>query len=116
MSEQRTLTGTIKAIMEPMSFASGFTKREFIVTDEDDKYPQDISLEVVKDKCSELDALTIGQRVKVSFNLRGRYNEKSDRYFNSLTAWRIEGEAAPATAPTDSPLDDQAVDADHMPF
>ncbi|HBX73690.1 MAG TPA: hypothetical protein DEG86_11950, partial [Halieaceae bacterium] len=44
------LTGKIKLIQEPQTFNSGFTKREMVVTVEDGKYPQDISLEFVQDK------------------------------------------------------------------
>jgi len=69
------LTGTIKLIQEPQTFASGFTKREFVVTVEDGKYPQEICLECVQDKVSLLDDLKEGQEVTVSFDIRGReYN------------------------------------------
>lgn len=91
------LTGKVKLIQEPQTFASGFTKRELIVTVEDGKYPQEISLECLQDKVSLLDGLNVGQEVKVSFDIRGR--EYNGRYFNNLVAWKIEsvgGAAAPA--------------------
>lgn len=81
------LVGKIKVIMDEQSFTSGFTKREFVVTT-DEKFPQDIKFECVKDKCSMLDAYAAGQNVKVSFNMRG--NEYNSRYFVNLTAWRME--------------------------
>ena len=49
------MTGTVKVIMDQQTFESGFTKREFVVTTDDDRYPQDIKFECVKDKCALLD-------------------------------------------------------------
>ena len=44
------LTGTVKVILEEKTFGSGFNVREFVVTTDADKYPQDICLQCVKDK------------------------------------------------------------------
>ena len=83
------LTGTVKVVMDVVKFASGFSKREFVVTTVDDRYPQDIRLECVKDRAALLDKVKVGQRVTVSFDLRG--NENKGRYFVSLSAWKVEG-------------------------
>lgn len=92
------LTGKVKLIQEPQTFASGFTKREVVVTVEDGKFPQEINLEFLQDKVSLLDNLTEGQEIKVSFDIRGR--EYNGRYFNNLVGWKIEGgEGAAAPAP-----------------
>jgi single-strand DNA-binding protein len=90
------LTGKIKVFQEPQTFASGFTKREFVVTVEDGKYPQEICLECVQDKVKLLDGLKEGQLVTVTFDIRGR--EYNGRYFNNLQAWRIKAEEAGAPA------------------
>ncbi len=79
--------GTIKLIMDTQTFGSGFTKREFVVTIGDEKYPQDIKMEVVKDKTSLLDRYKVGQKVKIGFDLRG--NEHNGRYYVTVQAWRI---------------------------
>jgi len=85
------LTGKIKLVRESQTFGSkGFTKREFVVTVEDGKYPQDIALECVQDKVQLLDGLKEGQLVTVTFDIRGR--EYNGRYFNNLQAWRIKAE------------------------
>lgn len=84
------LTGTIVAIQEPQTFASGFSKREFVVQVDDGKFPQMIALECVKEKIQMLDDLKEGQKVTVSFDIRGR--EYNGRYFNNLQAWRITAE------------------------
>ena len=93
------LTGKIKLIQEPQTFKSGFTKREMVVTVEDGKYPQDISLEFVQDKISLLDGLQPGQEVTVTFDIRGR--EYNGRYFNNLQGWRITVAEASSVPPPD---------------
>ena len=87
------LTGKVKLIQEPQTFASGFTKREVVLTVEDEKYPQEIVLEFLQDKVSLLDSVSEGQELKVFFDIRGR--EYNGRYFNNLVGWKIEtiGEA-----------------------
>ena len=88
MASDYQLQGTIKLINEVQSFNSGFTKREFVVTDQDDKYPQDVKFECIKDKCALLDGYSVGEQVNVSFNIRG--NEYNGRYYVNLQAWRLE--------------------------
>ena len=88
MASDYQLQGTIKLINEVQSFNSGFTKREFVVTDQDDKYPQDVKFECIKDKCALLDGYSVGEKVNVSFNIRG--NEYNGRYYVNLQAWRLE--------------------------
>lgn len=102
------LTGTVKLIMDQQTFSSGFTKREFVVTTPDDRYPQDIKFECVKDRCSLLDAISEGQHVKVTFDIRG--NEYNDRYYVNLTAWRVEQAEDAGGAPDDAlPPDDDMI-------
>jgi hypothetical protein len=88
------LTGTIKLIFDPKTFASGFTKREMVVTVEDGRFEQEILLEFVQDKVSLLDSLSPGDDVTVTFDIRGR--EYNGRYFNNLQGWKVEqlGEGA----------------------
>jgi hypothetical protein len=92
--------GKIKVINEIQSFASGFTKREFVVTTEHDKFPQDLKFEVVKDKCSLLDAFEVGQYVQVNFDIRG--NEYNGKYFVNLSAWKIQAASGTGEAPRSS--------------
>lgn len=80
-------TGKIKLINDTQTFPSGFSKREFVVTTADSKYPQDIKFEVVKDKCSMLDGYKAGQDVAVNFDIRG--NEYNGKYYVNLSCWKL---------------------------
>ena len=84
------LQGTLHKIFDTQSFgASGFTKREFVVMiEEDSKYPQPIRLALVKDKCDSINEFSVGDKVKVQFDLRG--NEHNGRFYTDLQAWRVE--------------------------
>ncbi|GAA5122843.1 DUF3127 domain-containing protein [Luteolibacter yonseiensis] len=85
-------SGKIKLISEVQSFASGFTKREFVVTTAHDKFPQDLKFEVVKDKCSMLDSFKTGDEVQVNFDIRG--NEYNGKYFVNLSCWKLQAAGA----------------------
>lgn len=92
-----TLTGTIKKIFPTQTFPSGFSKREFVVTSKEDRFPQDIKMDCLKEKEEILKGFKEGDEVTVSFDLRGR--EYNGRYFVDLNAWKLEagsGSAAPS--------------------
>ena len=112
MSESYTATGKVLVVGETQTFSSGFQKRVLVIeTEADSKYPQQVPFEVLKDKCSELDLLSVGQEVTVTFNLRG--NEYNGKYYSSNTAWKWE--AGEGFAPSEQPshhVDNQ----DDIPF
>jgi hypothetical protein len=98
------INGTIKKVFEEQTFGSGFNKREFVLTIESGRFPQDIKFECVKDKVALVADLKPGAQVKVSFDLRGR--EWKESYFVNLNAWKIEAVGAAPAAP--APEDDGA--------
>ena len=119
MSKSYEFEGTVKEIMDVQTFASGFCKREFVVTDNDDRWPQDIKFNVIKEKCSLLDAFKKGEQVRVTFSLRG--NLYNGRYYTDLQAFKLEKLEAdgstqePIAQPADEfPVDD--ISDDDMPF
>lgn len=115
MSNTYEMSGKVKVLFEPMTFASGFMKREFVVTMADD-YPQDIKFACVKDKCALLDAVAVGDEVNVKFSIRG--NLFKDRYFVDLQAFRIDKTAGSETPDSDMPWTAPVtpVDDDLPPF
>ena len=104
------LTGKVKLVQDAKTISDKFTVREFVVTVEDGKYPQDIVLQFVNDKVSLLDSVQAGQEVTVSFDIRGR--EYNGRYFNNLNAWKIQTDAAAPTGDDNPPASDKDVPAD----
>lgn len=115
------LTGTIKKIFDKQEFPSGFYKQEFVVTT-DDRFPQDIKLDCLKEKGEILNGVKEGDRVTVHFDVRGR--EWNERYFVDLAAWKIsnpgsEAAAAPAREPQAVPAEDPGnygIDDEDIPF
>ena len=106
------INGRVKLIMDLQSWDSGFTKREFVITT-NEQYPQDVKLECIKDKTNLLEGLAEGDEVEVSFNIRG-----NGRYYVNLQAWKLQKqddgmnqEAPPA--PDFEPVGD---DDDDLPF
>ena len=91
------LTGKIKTISNTKTFDSGFQKREFVVTT-NEQYPQDIKLELIKDKCALLNSHSVGDEVRVSFNVR--CNEYNGKYYVNLQAWRISANSEDGVANT----------------
>lgn len=91
------ITGTVKKIFEEQTFGSGFNKREFVLTIEAGKFPQDIKFECVKDKVGLVATLKPGAKAKVFFDLRGR--EWKESYFVNLNCWKLEQVGAAPGAP-----------------
>jgi hypothetical protein len=83
------IEGEVINIGEVENFASGFSKRILVVKTDDDKYPQEIPIEFVKDKAQKLDALSVGDHVTVPVDIRG--NEHNGKWYLNLTGWRVEG-------------------------
>jgi hypothetical protein len=95
------LSGTVKKIFDEQTFGSGFNKREFVVTTPDDKYPQDIKFECLKDKVELVNNLSEGDKVKVTFDINGR--EWNEKYFVNLKAFRIENASGGGSSDSDEP-------------
>jgi single-strand DNA-binding protein len=131
MANSFELSGTLKVLEDPQTFASGFTKREFVIEVPDGNYPQMVKFECVREKIDQLDNFSIGDALKVTFDIRG--NEYKGRYYVNLNAWKIQGEgsgsgdgsnpssdAAPSDPPAgafDSNFDNESeVTEDDIPF
>ena len=105
------IEGSIKVILDTQTFGSGFTKREFVITTEE-KFPQDVKLELIKEKVALLDKFSEGQRVKASFNIRG--NEYKGKYYVNLQAWKLNPADSSASQGGDDrpPLSEPPADYD----
>ena len=112
------LSGKIEKIFELQTFNSGFSKREFVVKTEGERYPQDVCFGCLKEKADLLTNCKPGDRVTVHFDIAGR--EYNGRYFVNLNAWKIEadsGAGGEATAPDPVDTTDYSEpDEDNIPF
>jgi len=121
--------GKIKLIGETKEYGNnGFRKREVVITTEE-QYPQFLLIEFIQDKTDVLDQYSVGQKVKIGINLRGREwvsPQGETKYFNSIQGWKIDslegaqqGNNMPPVPPSDQfePVDDlNEDDNDDLPF
>ncbi len=93
--------GKLYKKMDTVQVTDSFRKRELVIELEDGAYNQYIKFELLQDKCDSLDPFNEGDKVRVSFNLRGREwtsPQGEVKYFTSLNAWRVEAVKAENTA------------------
>ena len=103
MGQNFEMEGTVKVINEVQSFASGFSKREFVVEVEEGKFPQSIKFECLKEKTTMIDDYSVGDSVKVFFDIRG--NEYNGKYYVKLNAWKLERAGGGGGGSTNLPLE-----------
>ena len=132
------LEGTLRqklGVQQGTSARGQWAKQEFILEFPDGNFTSQACFTAFgQDKVAELDKYQVGDRIKVSFNIRGR--EYNGRWYTDLQIWRISpagADAAPAATPvqpahvsappvSDIPaptLDDMPADspeADDLPF
>ena len=132
------LEGTLRqklGVQQGTSARGQWAKQEFILEFPDGNFTSQACFTAFgQDKVAELGKYQVGDRIKVSFNIRGR--EYNGRWYTDLQIWRISpagADAATAAAPvqpahvsvpplSDIPaptLDDMPADnpeADDLPF
>ena len=96
------LEGTLRqklGVQQGMSARGQWAKQEFVLEFPDGNFTSQACFTAFgQDKVAELGKYQVGDRIKVSFNLRSR--EYNGRWYNDLQIWRIApaGEAQPAAA------------------
>ena len=130
------LEGTLRqklGVQQGTSARGQWAKQEFILEYPDGNYTSQACFTAFgQDKVADLDKYQVGDRIKVSFNLKSR--EYNGRWYTDVSVWRIApaGEAATApvrpAAPVSAPpvgdipaptLDDmtaESAEADDLPF
>jgi len=97
-----TVRGSLKYKGETVVFgANNFEKREFAITT-DEQYPQTILFELHQGKVIDIDPFQIGEKMSVSFNMRGRewVNPQGEtKYFNTLQAWQLRHDSTQGQTP-----------------
>jgi len=98
-----TIKGSIKLINETKEYGSnGFTKREFVIKT-DEKYPQEVKLELYKDDCNLIDDYEVGDSIEATFNIKG--NEYKGNYYVNLQAWKLSSSGSSPKSETASQED-----------
>lgn len=122
------LTGKLVAKFETVNRSETFRTREFVVEKTDDiggrSVVNYVKFQSVQDKTALIDAVNIGDDIKVYFNIKGSRWERDGKvnYITNLDAWRIEQLLAkPKESHTDAefgePLDTfSSSETDDLPF
>lgn len=93
---QYELTGKLFEIYDTIQRTEKFKVREFVVevteTIKDKPFSQFIKFQASNERTSVLDNMSIGDEVKVHFNIKGSKWEKDGKvsFFINLDAWKIE--------------------------
>ena len=97
------LTGKVKRIGELQKFASGFSKRELVVEEDNgSSWPKTVAFAFKRDNITMLEGVGVGAKVRIAFSIDGREwtDPKTNQVkcFCDLTAIRLET-LEPAAAP-----------------
>ena len=99
------LEGTLRhklASQQGTSARGAWAKQEFILEYPDGNFTAQACFTAFgQDKVAELDKYQIGDRIKISFNIRSR--EYNGRWYNDLQIWRIAPAGQPTAAPAAAP-------------
>lgn len=83
------IKGKIKSVGNTEQKSAKFAVRTFVLEIEG-KYPEVIEFQLINNNTFIIDPFKEGDEIDVYFNLKGR--EHNGRVYNSLQAWKIEGE------------------------
>lgn len=86
MSEELKITGKIVRKLDKIEVKTGF-KQEFVI-ETPGQYPRLVALSAYAKTIDFLDKVVLGDNVNVSFNVESR--EFNEKFYTSLTAWRID--------------------------
>lgn len=120
MSETNTYSGRVIHVGETKTVGEkGFRKRLLVVTDESEKYAQEVPFEFTQDNVDKLDRVNVGDTVEVSYNIRG--NAHKGAWYVNLNGWRLDvqssGNATPAQPKSTSKQEeDFSKEIEKLPF
>lgn len=91
------LVGTLYEIFDEQQITPTFKKKEFVLEVVDESptgmtFTNYASFQLINNSCGLIDNFEKGEKVKVSFNVRGNKWERDGvvRYITNLNAWRVE--------------------------
>ena len=86
------ITGEIVRVLETEVRGENQFKTRAVHVKTIEEYPQTVELQFTQGNVSLLDNRTAGEKVKITYNLKGREYIKEGKalVFNTLQAWKIE--------------------------
>lgn len=95
-------TGTIIKIWAIETVGKNAIEKRTVVIEEVNQSlgnwtPWWLAFDLIKDKTKLIDWYKVGDVITVSLNFKTNYYEVKDTYYNSITAWKISGEAKHST-------------------
>lgn len=72
----------------------------------DKEYAKSIQFDLLKDKVKLADKLSVGETITAHLNFKSNYSEKTGKYYQSISAWRVDKSESTSYESTD----------DDMPF
>lgn len=93
MTDKIEVTGEVVRVLATKSTGANDFKTRSVHVKTDEQYPQVLDIQFTQGNITLLDNLPVGQKVKITINLKGREwtNEKNETVvFNTLQGWRIE--------------------------
>lgn len=114
------LTGKLIVKGDTQQISDSFKKRELVIEVENERnsdWNDFIKFQLTQDNCDILDSINLGDKLSVSFNIRGRKWEKDGKtnFFSNLEAWRIE-KLESASASSDDIPPEGPDETDDLPF
>ena len=109
-------TGKITFIAPEEAIGQNLTPKVSCVLEEPEgQYPSSMSVDFFKEKIDLIKPYKVGEVVKVQLNFRAR--EYNGKYFNSISAWKIEKASASTTTTASAPATKAKPEAkDDLPF
>ena len=91
MSDSFEIKGKIAEISDIKQVNETFKVREFVLV-HDEKYPEELKMQVKQDLCEVLNSYNHGEAVHCHFNIQGSKSERDGRVFrfNNLNVWKIQ--------------------------
>ncbi len=86
-------TGILTQITPAQNIGNNGAQKRFIIVHEDGAYPKDVAFDLYGRNIGLVDNIPVGTRVRVCFDVKSR--EYNGKWYNDLSAYRVE----PATAP-----------------
>lgn len=117
-----TYTGILKVKNAEQKVSEKFKKREFVLTDNAQSYPQTILFQLTQDRCSLIENAKLGDEITVHFQLKGREwrNPQGEiKFFNSLDVFKIELPRSPGNSSQEPSFNNESLvptPDDDLPF